>query len=168
MNIKDIAQKKVYTVNINTNIKQVAEKMFTHHIGSVIVTENTNQKEALPVGIVTDRDITKVFSKNYYFNTHTFVKHIMSSSLIMCREDESIFDVIKLMKTNGIRRVPIINKTDNLVGIVCLEDIIEMLSLEMKELVQLTRIERLNEAHIDSHINTSDKVINFEAPPFYE
>jgi Mg/Co/Ni transporter MgtE len=62
----------------------------------------------------------------------------MSYALLAITEDESVFITAQRMRARGVRRVPVISKTGVLVGILALDDILELLSEELSLLAHLT------------------------------
>jgi CBS domain-containing protein len=93
-----------------------AQIMVQHDIGSVVVVDGSN-----PVGIITERDITKQFIKGDEVLKQA-VKSVMSRSLITAPPTTSIQDAFELMLKNKIRRLPIV-ENNNLVGIVTTKDL---------------------------------------------
>jgi CBS domain-containing protein len=93
---------------------------------------------AMPVGILTDRDIViEIISKEISVNEVT-VGDIMTFALLKVTEDENIFDVAQRMRARGVRRVPVISRLGELIGIIAADDILELLSEELSLLARIT------------------------------
>ena len=102
----------------------------------VIVEMHEGRKE--PVGIITDRDLViEVIAEDVDFDTVT-VGDIMSYALLKIPEQESVFDTAQRMRARGVRRVPVISGTGELIGILALDDMLELLSEELSLLAKLT------------------------------
>jgi CBS domain-containing protein len=107
------------------------------HVGSLIITD-TNAGRVVPVGILTDRDIViEVISRDISLNEVT-VGDIMTYALLKVTEDESIFDIAQRMRARGVRRVPVISRLGELIGIIAADDILELLSEELSLLSRIT------------------------------
>jgi signal-transduction protein with cAMP-binding, CBS, and nucleotidyltransferase domain len=119
------------------SIPDAARLMRDKHVGSLIITD-TNAGRVVPVGILTDRDIViEVISRDISLNEVT-VGDIMTYALLKVTEDESIFDIAQRMRARGVRRVPVISRLGELIGIIAADDILELLSEELSLLSRIT------------------------------
>ena len=137
MNAGKLCKRDVITTRRGTTIRDAARLMRKHHVGSLIVTE---EKAGVtePVGILTDRDIViEVIAADIELNEVT-VDDIMSYALLKVCENDSILETAQRMRARGVRRVPVINNKCGLVGILALDDILELLSEELSMLTRLT------------------------------
>jgi CBS domain-containing protein len=144
MKIGEICTREVVCAAADTPVAAAAKLMRQYHIGDVIITQNNGGKRA-PVGIVTDRDIVLgVVAPELAPDTIT-VGDIMGQELITAGEEEDVFDVVKRMRSKGVRRMPIVGADGALAGIVSIDDILEVLAEEMTELARLISREQLHE-----------------------
>ncbi|HWI59521.1 MAG TPA: CBS domain-containing protein [Bacillota bacterium] len=75
------------------------------------------------VGMITDRDIT-IRSIAEGCNPHLArVQQIMTRQIIYCGEDQDVQEVAQLMEQKQIRRIPVLDRNKQLVGIVSLGDL---------------------------------------------
>ena len=74
-----------------------------------------------PIGIVSERDVIKNYSKNY-----NDIKNIMTNKLISCDLSISSTNLLEIMNKNKVRHVPII-KDNKLLGIVSIGDVVKRL-----------------------------------------
>lgn len=122
--VESIMTKDVKTANEDQGVNVVASIMSENNIGSVVITGGENNK---PVGIITERDIVRIFGTDKILKvlTHKLQVHdIMSKPVIAINERSSIKDAIQTMQLNNIRRLPIINSEKGImVGIVSDSDI---------------------------------------------
>ena len=96
----------------------------------------------MPIGIVTDRDITiELVAKNIDIGSVS-VADVMSEDLVRLGPEEGIMEALQLMKDHGVRRAPVINENGGLIGILALDDIIELIAEQLLDVVNL-----LNRAH---------------------
>jgi CBS domain-containing protein len=137
MQAAELCNRQVVTASRDMSIPDAARLMRDQHVGSLVVTD-TSEGKAMPVGILTDRDIViEIISKDISLNEVT-VGDIMTYALLKVTEDENIFDVAQRMRARGVRRVPVISETGALVGILALDDMLELLSEELSLLARLT------------------------------
>ncbi len=115
----EYASKHVITAEDETNISTIAKTMGEKRIGSVIITS-----DGAPVGIFTERDlITKLLAEEKELNIP--VGEMMSSPLLAVPYDISVIEAAFTMEANGIKRLPLTDEDDNLVGIITARDLVE-------------------------------------------
>ncbi len=118
MQAKEIMTKGVDSVTPETTIQEAARKMERHNVGILPVSESGELK-----GLLTDRDIAVRAAARGVDPAATKVSDIMSKNPVFCHEDDDIKSIAKLMEANRVRRLPILNKDERLVGIVSLGDL---------------------------------------------
>ena len=106
--------------------------MSDNNIGSVIIIDNYDKRN--PVGIVTERDIIRILGSVKSDLQQTPVKNLMTSPVIPLSSQATIADALELMHEKKIRRIPIVDKNSNLVGIVT-ENIIFNVLMKNKDLL---------------------------------
>lgn len=141
MAIKEIYKRKVVTVTPETTISVAAKLMRQKHVGNVIVVKKEGRRQE-PIGIVTDRDVVVEVVATGLDPSVLTVGDIMVGNLAVAREDTGIFEAIRHMRNQGVRRMPVIGKTGNLVGILTLDDLLELLALEMSTLTSVLKHEQ--------------------------
>ena len=147
MNIGEICSRIVVLARKNTPLCDVAKLMREHHVGSVVVVEES-ERGRLPVGIVTDRDIViEVIAMDLDCRTVT-AGEIMGADLVTVQEDESVLDVLRLMRRRGVRRVPVLTSAGALAGIVTLDDVMEIIAEEFDDMTKAIVSEQSKEAHL--------------------
>lgn len=118
MKIRDIMTKNPEVVRPDATIDEAARMMKHLDVGSLPVCNGTRV-----LGMITDRDITiRATAVGHDPNT-THVQDIMSHDIQYCYDDQDVKEAAKLMSENQIRRLPIVDRDKNLVGIVSLGDI---------------------------------------------
>ncbi|MEQ6341558.1 MAG: CBS domain-containing protein [Gammaproteobacteria bacterium] len=145
MPIGEICNREVVFATRDTSILETAQLMRRHHVGDLVVVDEKNDKR-IPVGIVTDRDIViEVIAKEADINILT-AGDIMGPELGTVREGEGVFETIQMMRLKGVRRMPVVDPHGGLVGIVSVDDLVELLAEEMNELAKLISREQVREA----------------------
>lgn len=147
MPIGEFCNREVVFATRNMSIPEAAQLMRQHHVGDLVVVDQTGGR-CLPVGIVTDRDITiEIIAKSLDVNRFS-VADIMSPQLISVPDSEGVFETIRLMLTRGIRRVPVVNSEGELEGIVSADDILDLLAEELSQLARVAPRASEREARI--------------------
>jgi CBS domain-containing protein len=102
-------------------ITKVAQLMKARDIGSVPVIESEKSRKL--VGIITDRDLViEVLSEKRDPQT-TRVDQVMTPGVLTCRIDDDLNQVMDAMSGYQLRRIPIVDDEDRLVGIISQADI---------------------------------------------
>jgi len=141
MPIGEICNREVVIVKGQDGIIEVATLMRRYHVGDVIVVDDRDGK-SVPVGILTDRDIViELIAKNVPLDS-VRVEDVMSSDLGVVQEDRGVWDSIQCMRTKGVRRIVVVNNQGALVGIVSIDDLLELLSQELLDLVKVVTREQ--------------------------
>ena len=147
MPVKDVCTRNVMHVGRETTIQDAAQLMRQHHVGDLIVADS--EHEAIrPVGIITDRDIVLSVVAPKLDASVITVGDIMGDELVTCLEDMGVSECIRKMRAKGVRRMPIVNGRGDLVGIVSVDDVIEMLADELSEVSKLIAREQGREVRL--------------------
>ncbi|HZF67595.1 MAG TPA: CBS domain-containing protein, partial [Gemmatirosa sp.] len=116
----DIMTKHPQVVTPDTPVQEAARLMKSEDTGVLPVVEAQGSRR--PVGVITDRDIAlRVVAEG---RSQAMVRDAMSSSVRTAREDDDLKDVMELMASEQVRRVPIVDDRGELVGIVSQADIV--------------------------------------------
>jgi CBS domain-containing protein len=118
MIVRDIMSRDVEVVHPDSVLQEAAGKMKSLDVGSLPVCDNRRL-----LGVVTDRDITIRAVAAGHDPKSTKVREAMTPELIYCYEDETLSEAAKLMERYQIRRLPILDREKQLVGIVSLGDL---------------------------------------------
>jgi CBS domain-containing protein len=103
----------------DASLQQAAEIMLRRDIGMLPVCDGTTI-----LGTVTDRDITVRGTAKGSDPARTRVSEVMSAGdVCYCFADDDVKEVAKTMRERQIRRMPVVDRGKNLVGIVSLADI---------------------------------------------
>ena len=142
MSVGEICNREVIIIDRNENITDAARLMRKHHVGNVVVVRTENSMTRIPVGILTDRDIViELLARDVDLNALS-VGDAMSYDLLSVREDDNVLDAIKQMRKKCVRRAPVVNGQGSLVGILTEDDMVELLSEQLSDLVALQKREQ--------------------------
>ena len=144
MPIGEFCNREVVFATRETSIPEAAQLMRQYHVGDLVVVDEIDGKR-VPVGIVTDRDmVIEIISQSLDFNEFS-VGDIMSPQLVSVLETEGVFETVRLMRTKGIHRIPVVNQEGGLEGIVSADDMLNLLAEEMAELAKVAPREQERE-----------------------
>jgi CBS domain-containing protein len=143
MRIGEICTVQTIHCTREETVQGAALLMRKHHVGDVVVIDPAGT-ERVPAGIVTDRDIVVSVIALGLDPASLLVGDIMAEDLLTTSEDDDVYETIERMRFRGIRRVPVVNRSGGLTGIVSVDDLLEFLAEEMGE---LSRISSHQQAH---------------------
>jgi len=92
-----------------------ATRLLQHYERDDIVVYDESKK---PVGIVTDEDILSKVSDVTVNAEATRLKDLMSTPLITIKEQDSLKEALHVMRDNHIRKLPVISKKNQVIGII--------------------------------------------------
>ena len=119
MKVKEVMHKGVDWVSPDTPIAELAKLMRGHDIGCIPIGEDDQL-----IGMVTDRDIVcKGLASNSFDARRTMARDVMTEGIHCCREDDDLAKAVHHMETLKVRRLPVINKSKRMVGILSFGDI---------------------------------------------
>lgn len=117
MKIRDVMTPDVRTIDPSATIREAAQAMAELDVGMLPVAETDRL-----VGIITDRDIA-VRAVAAGRQPDTQVRETMSPHIKYCFEDDEVDEVCANMAEQQLRRLPVVDRDKNLVGIVSLADL---------------------------------------------
>ena len=107
------------SIGIEATVAEAAKAMCRAEVGSVIIL-----KDNKPIGIVTEEDIAcKVVAKDLKPST-VHVNKIMSTPLITVSADKTVGDAATMMVKNKVRRLPVIDAKNKVIGMVTVRDLL--------------------------------------------
>ena len=136
MTIGQVCNREVVFIHAQASIPEAARLMREHHVGDLVVIKEKSGKR-VPVGIVTDRDIVLEVIAEGVDMDDVNVGDIMSNNLVTARESDGFLETIKVMRAKGIRRLPVVNDDNELVGILSVDDLIDLFSEQIVDLARL-------------------------------
>lgn len=116
--VRDVMTPDPVCVSDGDSIAEVARIMKEQDTGVVPVVDGRKI-----IGLVTDRDIVVRLVAEGKDPAGARVNEVMSRSVRKVKEDATVDEVLDLMSSAEIRRLPVVDRNDELVGIVSIGDI---------------------------------------------
>jgi CBS domain-containing protein len=133
MSVERICVRQVDVARPDESVQTGAQRMLARKVGTLVVVDRLNQ----PVGIVTDRDLTVRVLAEGRDPAHTLLADVMTREVTCVSPETSIEDALRLMRAGSFRRVPVTDHSGRLSGLVSLDDILDLLSHEFRDIGRL-------------------------------
>jgi CBS domain-containing protein len=131
--VEDIIQTDVVTAERDTPIRTIVAQMAERDVGTVLVVE-----EDQPIGVITDRQVALALEETPDLTERT-AEELLSDELLTGRIDMNLFEVIQQLNEANVRRLPIVDDDNTLVGIVSLDDVLVVLGVELRNAVDIIK-----------------------------
>lgn len=118
MKVKNLMHKGIEWVSPETPVTTVAKKMKRNDVGAIPVVDNGQL-----IGMVTDRDVATRGVANDKNIAKLTAKEIMTKGVFSCSSDDSAKAAARLMESKRVRRLPVVDRNKNIVGMLSLGDI---------------------------------------------
>ncbi len=119
MKVKDAMHKGVDWVSPETPVAELARLMRDHDVGAIPIGENDRL-----IGMVTDRDIVcKGLAQDNFDSRRATARDVMTTEIHCCGEDDDLAKAVRHMEALKVRRLPVINKSKRMIGMLSLGDI---------------------------------------------
>ena len=105
----------------NDSAAKAAELMKRENIGSILVIENEHTQKL--VGIVTDRDLALKIVAEGRDAKSTKVEAVMTHKVVTCHADDDLQKALDAMAEHQLRRIPVVNNDNKIVGIIAQADV---------------------------------------------
>lgn len=144
MSAGKICNREVIVIQRDATIVEAAKLMRQFHVGALIVVEKRDGRQ-IPAGVVTDRDLVVEVVATELDAAVITVGDIMSAEVFTIKESTASHEAIEFMRRKTIRRLPVVDESGELTGILTLDDALQLLSEELLDLAKLVRYEQKKE-----------------------
>ena len=128
MNIGKLCSIPAITIPTSAPLSQAAQLMVNEHIGALVVIKSPLD-QPVAVGMLTDRDIvTRAVAKGKDPRGMP-VREVATKDVVTVHPDEDLSEALKLMAAHQVRRLPVVDDDNRLVGVVSQADV----ALQAKE-----------------------------------
>jgi CBS domain-containing protein len=104
---------------------EAAQLMRDHHIGDLVVVDDPHENK-VAVGLITDRDLAVEIMARGLNAAKTTVGSIIRTPVVVARDTEDLSIALERMRVNGVRRLPVIDDTERVVGVLTLDDLLRL------------------------------------------
>jgi len=136
MSIREICNRSVVCATSDTTAADAAKLMRQHHIGNVVVVDRQDG-DRTPLGVVTDRDLVVEVVAAGLDPAVLKLGDLLVGRLVTAEESTSYAETIRIMALHGVRRLPVVNGSGFLVGIVSVDDLLPQLASPLAALADL-------------------------------
>ena len=144
MNVGKACSRKPVIAGRDIDIIEAAGLMRKHHVGTLIIIDE-HDGVSTPVGIITDRDlVVEVLPRD--MDLHRIrLEEVMTGSPLTAGEADDLYETLEKMWLKGVRRVPVVDHRNNLIGVLSTDDVLEVLARELSGVIKLFERERGSE-----------------------
>ena len=119
MKVRDVMARQAVSCDMETNVAQAVQLMWEHGCGFLpVVGEGGNV-----VGVITDRDVAIALGTREERASEIFVRDVVSPRLFTCTSDDDVHTAMKTLRSEGIRRLPVVDPEGALTGVLSIDDV---------------------------------------------
>jgi predicted transcriptional regulator len=144
MNVSEYCCRGVIAISDTADVVTAARLMRDQHVGLLAVFRNGDATRRL-TGVLTDRDIVMQVTAADRDPHVVKVEEVMTRQPILAYESDELRDVLQIMRLAGVRRVPVVDACGAAVGIIALDDAIELITGLLCDISGSIRSERHHE-----------------------
>ena len=122
--------KAVATVSPRSVVIDATQAMKRQDIGAVVVVSDDGK----PIGVLTDRDVALRVVAEGRDPSRTPVEEVMTRGAAYLSHEASIEDASEIMRDCGVRRLPLVDASGRVDGLVSFDDLVLLLGMEMGNL----------------------------------
>ncbi len=158
MSVGPICVREVDTAQPDESVAVAAQRMHQRAVGTLVVVNDVSQV----VGIVTDRDlVSRVLARNRN-PAETAVRDVMTMAPRTVYEDTPIKTALLTMRTGRFRRLPVVDQTRRLLGLLTLDDVLMLLAEEFTQIGRLLKRETPQAVVENNNISSMSRLQNEE------
>jgi CBS domain-containing protein len=143
--IGEICNREVVFVRRDETVREAARLMREYHVGDLVVVDEGDGRR-VPTGILTDRDIAVGIVAKHLDADALAVGDVIGPELVTVKESDGVAETIELMRSRGVRRIPVVDAGGALVGIVTADDMLDLLAEELSAIARIVSREQRREA----------------------
>jgi predicted transcriptional regulator len=147
MKIGECCNREVVVAEKDMEILETARLMRKHHVGDLVIVDKRDGA-SLPVGILTDRDLVVEVMAQEVPPDEIIAADVMSLDIATVREDEGVWKTLEKMRDLGVRRMPVVDQDGSLVGLVTMDDLLELFTEAMDNMTRLIKSEVKRESRL--------------------
>jgi CBS domain-containing protein len=120
MLVKQLMTRNVSSCRPENNLAELAELMWNHRCGVLPILDGAGRM----TGIITDRDICIALGTRNLRASEVLAQDVSRPTYFSCSPDNDVRDALKTMASQEVSRLPVVDETGRLVGILSIDDIV--------------------------------------------
>ena len=137
MSVGRLCIREVDLADPDEAVQRAARRMLDRNVGCLVVLGSGGE----PLGILTDRDVALRVVAEGRDGRATKVAEVMTRAPDAIHEDLPLEMALSHMRAGPFRRLPVVNNDGKLIGLISLDDILDLLAEEFREVGSLLRRE---------------------------
>jgi CBS domain-containing protein len=127
MKVGEYCKRSVVAIASSADAAEAAQLMRAQHVGFLVVHREGDSLRQ-PVGVLTDRDlVVGVMARDVDSHAVT-VEDVMTRQPLIANDSDELSDMLQAMRMAGIRRVPVVDVRGALIGIMAIDDAIDVVT----------------------------------------
>jgi CBS domain-containing protein len=126
MPVGEYCSRPVQTAVATETLREAARRMEQQGVGCLVVADGDSV-----VGMITDRDIALAVLHDGRDPDESRVKEVMTTKPAVIHGRRPLSVAAALMRRHGVRRIPVVDAEDRLVGVISLGDVFRLLGREL-------------------------------------
>ena len=122
MRVADCMSRKLTWIHPSMPVLEAARRMSELGIGCLPVGEGGQL-----LGMITDRDIVSRSVVKCLHPNRTHVRDVMTTGAVWCSEDQTALEAAEIIRSRGLRRLPVLDGEKTVVGLISLDDLCGMI-----------------------------------------
>jgi CBS domain-containing protein len=135
MPVRDYCRRDACTATPDESIREAAKRLDARGVGCLVVVDAGQR----PIGILTDRDIVMRVLRRHADADRVQVGAVMQREPSFVREDSPLDSAVRVMRRDTVRRLPVVDEAGRLVGILGVDDALQLLASELAGVAQAVR-----------------------------
>jgi CBS domain-containing protein len=141
MKVGELCCRQVVVAEPELSVLEAARRMRDYHVGDLVVVD-PEEPDSEPVGVVTDRDLVIDGIAAQANLERLRVKDVMTSELITVEENEDVSSALEQMRARGVRRMPVVDVSGALQGILTYDDLVDWVTEQLGDLHRIVDNQR--------------------------
>jgi CBS domain-containing protein len=130
------------TIKPAVALAEAAALMREKHVGFLVVVDDSEPWRRVPLGVLTDRDIVvQVFAAGANATALT-VADVMTRNPLIASEQDDLGELLNRLREAGVRRAPVVDIYGGLIGVIAMDDAIELVTDLLCDISGLIRQEQ--------------------------
>lgn len=133
MTVGRLCVREVDIATSDETAQVAAQRMHSRNVGTLVIVDDAQH----PIGLITDRDLTVRVLAEGRDGAQVLLQDVMTTGVRTVDEDCPVEAALEAMRAGPFRRVPVVNKKSELVGLISIDDVLDLLAEEFQSIGSL-------------------------------